>query len=636
LGLGVRLSGPLSPIITAAGIAFIAGKSGVPIQDRLVLFLQRSGEGDHAGEWCLPGGKLEDGETAKEAARRECREETGVAPKGELFLLTRTKKVYEVAVPTAPDGTAAAAPPPLSPAVPLGPVIDFTTYAQKIEAPFEVKLDGEHTAYTWAPANRPPQPLHPGVAISLARLSMNELDIAEAMVRGDLLSPQYHHNMAMFDMRITGTGMAYRRGIKEYVFRKPEIYLNDTFLKRCNGLNVILEHPEKATLDSKEFGDRIVGNIFVPYIKGDEVWGIAKVYDDTTIRMLETGQLSTSPSVVFRDPKTTNSKITLDGGETVLIEGDPNLLDHLAICPKGVWDKGGEPRGIEFETRKDDDMTPEEQAAADKAKKDAEIAAADKARKDAEEKEAKEKADAERAKADAEAGQKLDKLLTCVDSLAGRMDAWDAKEKAKADAEAEEKRKAGDPDQVAADKAKKDAEAEKADKARKDAEEKEKADRARADAETRDSIQKLADAIPKPMSDDELNAMADAQSRADSIWSTFGKSAPRPLPGENLLQYRRRNASALKVHSPAYKDVDLSAIADDDNGLKMFEAVEKVIYADAERAGNSPADVPVDTLMETRRPDVTGRQVSTFRGQPRAWMDGFSGHRRRLTGIRNR
>ena len=27
--------------------------------DKRVLFLQRSGEGDHAGEWCLPGGKID-------------------------------------------------------------------------------------------------------------------------------------------------------------------------------------------------------------------------------------------------------------------------------------------------------------------------------------------------------------------------------------------------------------------------------------------------------------------------------------------------------------------------------------------------------------------------------------------------
>lgn len=627
------MSAPISPIIKAAGIAFVAGDG--PMADRQVLFVKRAPESDFPGTWCIPGGKLEGEETTREAARREANEEIGKHPQGELLELARTKKVYEVAAPTAADGTAEGAPPPLTSAVPLGPIIDFTTFMQRTTETFEPTLDAEHVGHAWAPVSSPPEPLHPGVAIALRRLSMNELDIARAMAAGDLAGPQRYHNMTMFDMRITGTGVAFRRGIKEYVFRKADIYLNPDFLARCNGLNVIIEHPPGSTLNSKEFSDRIVGNVFLPYIKGDEVWGIVKIYDDTTAAMLRKHQLSTSPAVVFRDPRNTNKKIALDDGSVVLIEGEPALLDHLAICPKGVWDKGGEPRGIEFETRKDNDMTPEELEA--KKKADAEAAEkekADKAKKDADEKAEKEKAD--RAKADADAGVKLDKLLNCVDSLGKRMDSWEEKEKAKADAEAEEKRKAGDPEQVAADKAKKDAE-EKAEKEKAD-KEKADADKARADAdeETRKSIQKLADSIPKAMSDDDMNAMADAQSRADGIWSSFGKDAPRPLPGESLLQYRRRNVVALKVHSPAYKDADLSAIADDENGAKLFKAIEDTVYADAERAGNHPADLPADTLLEIVRPDSTGRRVVSFKGQPRAWMDNFAAPRRRLAGIKNR
>jgi 8-oxo-dGTP pyrophosphatase MutT (NUDIX family) len=45
-----------------------------------VLLLRRSSDGDHAGEWALPGGKCRDGETAEQAAARETLEELGWNP----------------------------------------------------------------------------------------------------------------------------------------------------------------------------------------------------------------------------------------------------------------------------------------------------------------------------------------------------------------------------------------------------------------------------------------------------------------------------------------------------------------------------------------------------------------------------
>lgn len=55
-----------------------------------MLFLKRSGTGDRPGEWCLPGGTLEDGEEAADAATREAREEIGVLPYGERKPLAQT------------------------------------------------------------------------------------------------------------------------------------------------------------------------------------------------------------------------------------------------------------------------------------------------------------------------------------------------------------------------------------------------------------------------------------------------------------------------------------------------------------------------------------------------------------------
>ena len=58
---------------------------------------------------------------------------------------------------------------------------------------------------------------HPGVLLAVRRLHMNELDAARAVRDGELPSPHRFENMALFAMRITGTGAAYRRGDNNFV-----------------------------------------------------------------------------------------------------------------------------------------------------------------------------------------------------------------------------------------------------------------------------------------------------------------------------------------------------------------------------------------------------------------------------------
>jgi hypothetical protein len=137
-----------------------------------------------------------------------------------------------------------------------------------------------------------------------------------------------------------------------------------------------------------------------------------------------------------------------------------------------------------------------------------------KARHDAEEE--KKEMD-EKVKSDAE--ETMNKVLSCLDSLSSRFDAFEAADKARADAakkkdaEGEIERK-GDPVESSVDSA--------------------RADSAAIISELA-TIQSFAD-------------------RADSAWS---KSAPAPWAGEMPDNYRRRLAATHKKHSDAWRDCDL-------------------------------------------------------------------------------
>lgn len=194
--------------------------------------------------------------------------------------------------------------------------------------------------------------LHPGVAAVFRRLDANELDIARMMAAGDLSSPQPYRHIWLFDIRITGTGVAYRAQHKEWTFRDPALYCTPDFLARCSGLPAVWEHPQKAILNAKEFRDRIVGTVFLPYLKPDEVWAIVKIWDGNAAELMATCDLSTSPGILL--PADEGDKGETEGGDVMLIEADPQLVDHIAVgVPLGVWDKYGPPSGVRVDATSD-------------------------------------------------------------------------------------------------------------------------------------------------------------------------------------------------------------------------------------------------------------------------------------------
>lgn len=556
-GDGAPMEMPIDPQAgpcgRAAGIMFLT-------DDGQTLLMRRGNGGDFPGAFCVPGGHLNPGETEEECARRESLEETGLDYTGPL------EKVYD-------DG-------------------QFVTFLARVGEVFDVKLCDESTGYVWCRPQEAPEPLHPGLHTAFRVAGAGtEWDIAQLMSEGVLPSPQPYANMHLLAIRITGTGLAYRSSIGEHVWRDASLYLNEEFMQRCNGLTVIMDHPDGAILDSKEFKERAIGSVMLPYIKGDEVWGIAKIYSDDAIKEILEGDISTSPSVVF-DATAGNTTLTTESGEPLLIEGRAFLLDHIAIVTKergskGVWDKGGPAMGVELNNSEVSDMT-----------------------------------DHTSAKADA-AGDKLDAILSAISGLVARVDAVEKNMPAEPLYTASDKKKDEDFKMDAAVKKDEDVKMDEQSKAAQvpsaDSEGKLEGpagvmkfdEDAKMDAEE-DEEEKAKKA------DAEASEYADAQAKADSVYGAFGKAASRPLQGESLLGYRKRLLKGLKGYSDSYKGIDLSEI----KNAALLALAEKQIFSDALAAAKSPT-VYGDQLVEHRTVDRAGRTVSTFSGSMSAWLDDF-------------
>ncbi len=539
------------PAGRAAGIMFVTTEGET-------LLLRRGDGGDFPRTFGFPGGHLEEGETLEQAARREALEETGYDYQGDLTSLCDTGQ--------------------------------FATFLARGVEKFEVTLCDESTGFAWARPEEAPSPLHPGCdrafRIAAAR---TELDIARLIRDGDLPSPQPFGGSMYFALRITGTGHAYRSKDEEHAWRDPSLYLNDEFLARCNGLPVIWQHFEDGVwLQTNTFAESVVGMIMLPYIQGEEVWGIARIIDAGAAKKMATVQLSTSPNHVF-DSESGNVKVPLSSTANVLIEGNPILIDHLAVCEQGVWDKGGPPEGVQVDQLKE--VSPMADEAGDKG-----------------------------TQPNLSSNDIMQAIAALGTTLAARMDSVSTGLTARMDSL--EKNMPAKPLSAAAD-------SEEEIKAKKDAEEaqaKKDADEAEAKAKKDAEDKKKAEEDCK-MDAEEAEAKADAQAFADSVYQMHSQSAPRPMAGERLMAYRARLARGMQAHSAAYKDSNLVAIGD----AVAFSAVEKAIYADAAKASMAIGASPTGELRAIRRTDQdTGHRITTYAGRAGAWMDDFRLLPRRL------
>ncbi|MFW0766701.1 NUDIX hydrolase [Trabulsiella odontotermitis] len=438
-------------------------------------------------------------------------------------------------------------------------------------------------------------------------MNLTELELAQRIRDGTAPSPMKFSNMWLVNLRITGTGLAYRSGLKEHVWRDPNLYLNDYFLQRCNGLLVIANHPDDAVLTEEDFSERTVGSVMLPYIKGDEVWAVCRIYVRDIVEQIVKGTVSTSPSVVFNNAS--GNVEAQDGDTTILIEGVPFLVDHIALVTQdhgslGVWDKDKIPAGVEVSNKTGDIDMDEKQLEAFQTML---------------------------AKA---VGDAMGGVNQGIQQLTARMDSLEQGYKSRADADDEAKRQAEEKAKADEEEKKKADAAEEEQRKADEAEAKKKADEAQAKADAEEAEKAKADAEEKAKKEAEENsrndtALTEAQAKADSAYTACGKRAPDPFSGEKALDYRKRVLITMQKHSPKHADVDIRAIAD----AAALSVIEEAIYSAARANIDNEMNNTQGQLHKRVRSDEAGRRITEYQGDPNVWLSAFKTPPRLLSKI---
>ncbi len=120
-----------SSVVNAVGIWFHSVSTG------RYLYLMRN-DPKHPGNWGLPGGRIESGESLRDAMFRECQEELGFVP--DFLRLVPIEKF------TTSDNK-----------------FCYHTFYCSVDNEFVPLLNHEHMGYAWIDSGQFPKPLHPGL-----------------------------------------------------------------------------------------------------------------------------------------------------------------------------------------------------------------------------------------------------------------------------------------------------------------------------------------------------------------------------------------------------------------------------------------------------------------------------------------
>lgn len=165
----------------------------------------------------------------------------------------------------------------------------------------------------------------------------NEAEIIKELLK----NPDTHYInecFAYIPMRLTGLGLTERIiNDKAMIFnRTKENFASDEFMKTYANILICMQHPlnEKGEFEPLNFkhAKDIIGNAIHSFLRENEIWIIARIYNPQAVELILNNNYSTSPYFISKEVQ---HEIEND----VIYNEIPLICNHLAIVEKGFWDK---------------------------------------------------------------------------------------------------------------------------------------------------------------------------------------------------------------------------------------------------------------------------------------------------------
>ena len=241
--------------------------------------------------------------------------------------------------------------------------------------------------------------------------------------------------------------------------------------------------------------------------------------------------------------------------------------------------------------------------------------------KEEEEKKAREEEEKkDAAKKDEDAPAWADRLDKKLDSLCGRMDAYDKKDATKKDESGSEAhKKEGEDLKKEEDSRRHDEEKEKEEKERREEDARRHDSVLKENAQLRERIASVESGMKKmssELSSDDREKLARIQMRADSLGRSLNIQVTPPHPGESPDSYERRTVA--KFQSFASRD-DLKTMKFDAVPKDAFSFIADQIYADAAVAARTPGVAKGTGLWYEKRNEL-GREIMIPHGDSGDWI----------------
>ena len=155
-----------------------------------------------------------------------------------------------------------------------------------------------------------------------------ERTIVNDMISGVLQGPVEFSGICLAPLLVSPTGCRFDG--ESYVYRDPSTWLSERMTERMAGVPLLGGADGDGPVSGSAVIKRMIGVCMQGYIKGTELWCVARIANDFAWRLIKAGAAETRVSVAFDELPS----IDIDEGN-LIVEPAPRYMNHLCLVPLG-------------------------------------------------------------------------------------------------------------------------------------------------------------------------------------------------------------------------------------------------------------------------------------------------------------